>query len=311
MNAINIENLHIFLKGHHFYQSSKLILKNVSLQIKQGEICGLIGSNGAGKSTLIKTILGLIFPKKGTINIFGYPAGSIETHQLLGYLPEHPHFYLFLTSRGLLDFYANLYNIPRHLRRQRIEQTLERVGLANVPGSRTLQEYSKGMLQRIGIAQAILHDPKLLLLDEPMSGLDPMGRYEMAKLIQSLGNEGKTILFSSHILHDIETLCDRVAIISHGELLKNLELKSILTSSITGIEVIIDNVSHVEMDLVKIATTWETQGERLLIRVPDVASLTKVLTQAQKKNLDIIGINILRDSLEKYFISQMEAGEKA
>ncbi len=311
MNAIDIKDLSVFYKGRHFYQPSKPVLRHISLNVEEGEIYGLIGSNGAGKSTLIKMLLGLIFPKHGTASIFGHAVSEAPIHQLIGYLPEHPTFYPFLTATALLEFYGKLFKMPAQLRREKIKKVLARVGLDNVPPQTILREYSKGMLQRLGIAQAILHDPKLLLLDEPMSGLDPMGRYEIAKLIQSLGSEGKTILFSSHILHDIEMLCDRVAIISKGELLQDSEIQSLLSTTIRGIELVLENTSTTQAELGLLPATCEVHGKRILVNLPDFVALSQVLIHVQKKQLNIIGINILRDSLEQYFVSEVNKGKRS
>lgn len=192
-------------------------VRSVSFTVNPGEVFGFLGPNGAGKTTTIKVLTGLIRPTAGRATVLGGPPTSIEVKARVGFLPEQPYFYDYLKPTELLDIFGRLFGMDRGARRRRIHELLDLVGLAHAK-DRTLRKFSKGMLQRVGLAQALLNDPELLILDEPMSGLDPIGRKEVADLVASLKASGKTIFFSSHILADIERLCDRVVILDRGEL---------------------------------------------------------------------------------------------
>jgi ABC-2 type transport system ATP-binding protein len=195
---------------------------DLSFQIKKGEVLGLLGLNGAGKTTTIKLLLGLLFPTVGEVRIFGKPLPNLESMRNVGYLPELPTFYKYLTVTELLRLYGDLSDVPKELVKRRLPRLLEQVKLAGQEKKR-LGEYSKGMLQRAGLAQALLHDPKLVVLDEPVSGLDPLGLKEMRQLLLDLNKEGKTIFFSSHIISEAEKLCHRVAVIHQGRLARVIE----------------------------------------------------------------------------------------
>src|SRR3954467_11586375 len=192
-------------------------LRPLNLKVEEGEIFGYLGPNGAGKTTTLKLLMGLIFPTAGTARILGYEISDPRMKIQIGYLPEQPYFYDYLTAPELLEYYAQLSGVPAQGRSKKILEMLERVGLPDV-GRLQLRKFSKGMLQRVGIAQAILHDPRVVFLDEPMSGLDPMGRREVRNMMEELKSEGKTVFFSTHILSDAEALCDRVGIIHLGQL---------------------------------------------------------------------------------------------
>ncbi|MCF7838590.1 MAG: ABC transporter ATP-binding protein [Candidatus Marinimicrobia bacterium] len=195
-------------------------LRGISLTLPPNRILGLLGPNGAGKTTLIQTLLGFVKPSAGTVQIFGAAAGSRAARARLGYLPELPLFYPYLTGRELLDFNGRLFGLAPRVRRARAADLLERVGLTPA-ADRRLAAYSRGMLQRIGLAQALINNPDLVILDEPTSGLDPLGRLEVRRLISDLKTDGKTILFSSHELSEVELVCDQVAILSAGRLLRH------------------------------------------------------------------------------------------
>ena len=195
-------------------------LKSCSLTVYQGETFGLLGQNGAGKTTLLKTLLGIVKPTSGSALLLGKPLDDRTIKQRVGYLPENPYFYDYLTGWEFLQFAAGIFQIPASVQRQRIPHLLDLVGLAQSAAlKKQLRQYSKGMLQRIGMAQALINNPEIVFLDEPMSGLDPMGRYQMREIILSLKSQGKTIFFNSHVLSDVEKICDRVAILAKGELI--------------------------------------------------------------------------------------------
>ncbi|MDO5581676.1 MAG: ABC transporter ATP-binding protein [Planctomycetia bacterium] len=192
-------------------------LKALDLDIRRGEIFGLLGPNGSGKTTTIKLLLGLLFPTSGEVNIFGLPASNVAKNEKIGYLPEESYLYRFLNAEETLDFYGRLFNISGAVRRQRVAQLISMVGLESAK-KRQLREYSKGMTRRIGLAQALINDPDLIFLDEPTSGLDPIGTRNMKDLILELKAQGKTVLMSSHLLADVQDVCDRIGILYQGEL---------------------------------------------------------------------------------------------
>ena len=192
-------------------------LKGLDLEVRRGEVFGLLGPNGSGKTTTIKLLLGLLFPTEGEALVFGKPATDVAKNERLGYLPEESYLYRFLNADETLDFYGRLFDMPSDVRRQRIDELIKMVGLQKAR-KRQLQEYSKGMTRRIGLAQALINDPELILLDEPTSGLDPIGTREMKDMILRLKDEGKTIVMCSHLLADVQDVCDRIAILHQGEL---------------------------------------------------------------------------------------------
>ena len=204
-----------------FWMNQKIeSLKNCNLTVYQGETFGLLGQNGAGKTTLLKTLLGIVRPTTGSGILLGQPIGDRSVKDKIGYLPENPYFYDYLTAWEFLEFVAGLFEISKSIQIQRISQLLDLVGLSKSTAIRKqLRQYSKGMLQRVGMAQALINDPELVFLDEPMSGLDPMGRYQIREIIVSLKKQGKTIFFNSHVLSDVEKICDRIAILGKGELI--------------------------------------------------------------------------------------------
>ena len=236
-NAITLENICRSFKNH-FWQTKKEVLKNITLNIKQGEVFGFLGPNGAGKTTTIKIITGLIRPDAGNVSILGCHADTLEAKQRIGFLPESPYFYEHLTGYEFLKVHARLGNIKDC--RIRVIKLLRKVGLkeaVNLP----LRKYSRGMLQRVGIAQALVTDPDLFILDEPLTGLDPIGRKEIKDLILEQKSKGKTIFFSSHILPDAEAVCDRIGIIINGEIVKVGGLEELLKQGIKTDEISLED----------------------------------------------------------------------
>ncbi len=217
-------------------------LKALDLEIHRGEIFGLLGPNGSGKTTTIKLLLGLLFPTSGEVNILGRSASDVAKNERLGYLPEESYLYRFLNAEETLDFYGRLFNIPATVRRQRVETLIQMVGLEAVK-KRQLREYSKGMTRRIGLAQALINDPEVILLDEPTSGLDPIGTRQMKDLILQLKERGKTVIMSSHLLGDVQDVCDRVGILYQGEL-KELGRVEDLLKVVEQTEIRISNLSE-------------------------------------------------------------------
>lgn len=216
---VKIENLSKRYRTGFWLNQRITSLENCSLEIYQGETFGLLGPNGAGKTTLLKLLLGIIRPTSGSAHLLNQTAGDQSIKQQIGYLPENPYFYDYLTGWEFLTYSAGLFNIPSSIYKERIPELLDMVGLSRQAAiKKQLRQYSKGMLQRIGMAQALINDPAIIFLDEPMSGLDPTGRYQVREVILSLKDQGKTIFFNSHVLSDVEVICDRIAILDEGEL---------------------------------------------------------------------------------------------
>jgi len=218
MNVVlKIEKLRVEFAGREFRQTTKVALSSLDLEVDAGEIFGFLGPNGAGKTTTINVLLGFVTPKSGTAYLFGIDVRQPIARQRIGYLPELTYYYKFLTAEELLRFYAKIFGLGGTEADKRINRLLKLVDLESAR-RRPLKTYSKGMQQRVGLAQALINDPDLLILDEPTSGLDPLGRMKVREIIQRVKNEGKTVFFSSHELGEVETVCDRVVIISEGEL---------------------------------------------------------------------------------------------
>ncbi len=228
-SAIKVESLLKSFSGGLF-KPDFCAVNRVSLSVEQGEVYGLVGPNGSGKSTLMKAVLGLCAPTQGACYVFGRNSLAHDSRQEIGYLPENPYFYKYLTGHETLEFYGQLSNIPRAQLKSRVEEVLHKVSLYEVR-ERKVRTYSKGMLQRIGIAQAIIHDPKLLILDEPTAGVDPVGCYEIKELIQTFQSEGKTVFLCSHLLEHVSMICDRVGLMDKGELKSEGVLSELLEDS--------------------------------------------------------------------------------
>ncbi len=281
-------------------------LDDVTFAVRPGEIFGLLGPNGAGKSTTLKIVLGLLKPTRGAGMLLGKPLGSVAVRRRLGYLPENPYFYDYLTAREFLDTCAVLTGVPRRGRRERIERTLERVGLDPAEGRR-LRKFSKGMLQRVGLAQAILHDPELVILDEPMSGLDPVGRRQVRDLILELRGEGKTVIFSSHVLPDVEALCDRVGILVRGRLRRTGAVRELVRNAGSGYEIEAADLPA------SLAGSWtgsgaaRVSGDRFLIAAADRGEMEERVGQVLTAGGALLGVRPVRDSLEDVFLAELDA----
>jgi ABC-2 type transport system ATP-binding protein len=280
-------------------------VRGVSLKVNAGEIFGYLGPNGAGKTTTMKMAMGLIQPSTGQVKLFGRSVQDPMIRSKVGYLPEHPYFYDYLTASEILDFYGELYGIARAPRRRRVEELLELVGLTYA-ANRTLRRFSKGMLQRVGIAQAIINDPDLVILDEPLSGLDPMGRKEVRDIIVTLREQGKTVFFSSHILHDIETICDRVALLIQGKLHKVGPLDALLSEGTNEVDITARGVSpEVLATLQDTATSVEPLGPTTVFTVPEsqVGDVLRALLDAGAR---VHEVQPRRQSLESLFVHEAE-----
>ena len=244
MNAIEIKNLtKIYIKKQLIRNKKFLAVDNLSFEVAEGEIFGFLGPNGSGKTTTIKTLLGLLFPTEGECFIFGEKVPSLAALSKIGYLPEIPYLYKYLTAREILSLYGTVSGVSGNILKNRIDEVLETVKLKTGKDTR-LGEFSKGMLQRVGVAQAIIHKPQLLILDEPFTGLDPLGLKDMRDVILKLKADGKTIFFSSHIISEAEKICSRVAIIHRGKLLRIVKIAEIKLGSLENI--FIDEINKAE-----------------------------------------------------------------
>ncbi len=274
----------------------------------QGEIFGYLGPNGAGKTTTLKLLMGLIYPTAGTARILGRELSDPTMKAQIGYLPEHPYFYDYLTGAELLDYYGQLSGMEARGRGEKIAAMLERVGLRDAARVQ-LRKYSKGMLQRVGIAQAILHDPQVVFLDEPMSGLDPMGRREVRDLIQGLRDEGKTVFFSTHILSDAEALCSHVAVLNQGEL-KAIGTVSALTAAAGGKVEVMWQGERALAAMAGLAGECRMNGDVARATVPE-AMLDRAIDLLRRSECRLISITPMRLTLEDYFVQQLGKPEAA
>jgi len=274
-------------------------LDNLTLQVEDGEVFGFLGPNGAGKTTTLKLLMGLIFPTSGTARIHGRSIDDVRMHREIGYLPEQPYFYDYLTARELLDYYARFSGYSKAARRERVEQFLEKVGLASA-GDVQLRKFSKGMLQRVGIAQAVLHDPRVVFLDEPMSGLDPVGRREVRDIILGLKKQGCTIFFSTHILSDAEMLCDRVAVLASGKLQGVGAPNDIVSIEVHAMEILFEARDGSAFPP-GIGATVTRIGGRFRVEVQE-NSLFEALEQLKASQARILSVAPVRPTLEDYFL---------
>jgi len=278
-------------------------LDNLTLQVEEGEIFGYLGPNGAGKTTTLKLLTGLIFPTAGTARVRGKSIDDVTMHREIGYLPEQPYFYDYLTARELLDYYGHFGGLSKAQRRERVAQLLERVGLASAANLQ-LRKYSKGMLQRAGIAQAMLHDPKVVFLDEPMSGLDPVGRREVRDIILELKNQGKTVFFSTHILSDAEMLCDRVAVLASGKLLGVGAPGDIVALEVHAMDILFELREGRSLPA-GLPGQVTTMGGRCHMEVPE-SDLYAALEQLRRCEARILSVLPVRPTLEDYFLRLVE-----
>src|SRR6187549_4003158 len=281
-------------------------LDSLSLRIEPGEVFGFLGPNGAGKTTTLKLLMQLIFPTSGRAEILGRPVGDISTRRRIGYLPENPSFYDYLTAEELLGYFGNLFGYSGPDRRKRVSALLDRVGIG---AERRLQlrKFSKGMIQRVGIAQALLNDPEVVFLDEPMSGLDPLGRRDVRQLILDLRDQGRTVFFSSHILADAEALCRRVAVVAGGRLAASGALADILAFQVHGWELVMSGVSPELVARIKPAIRRATEisagrysFELSLDQPPD-----RILAELTAAGASLVSLNPMRDTLEDFFMKRV------
>ena len=305
MDDIVIENLTKTYASGWLGRSSFTALSGLSLSVTKGEIFGFLGPNGAGKTTTLKILLGLVQATSGKAMLLGKPAGDVETRRRIGFLPESPYFYDYLTAEEFLWFYGQLAGLSRAQMSSRISGLLDLVGLVEAR-TRQLRKFSKGMLQRIGLAQALIHEPELVILDEPMTGLDPVGRKQVRDLILSLRDRGKTVFFSTHILPDVEMICDRIGIVMRGQLVASGRVDDLLQQGDTkSVEIVckgIKDVNAVENAFIHTsASRVLQQGRQYLIVLPDSDLVDSVVGEIRQQGGQLLSITPHKASLEDLF----------
>jgi ABC-2 type transport system ATP-binding protein len=288
----------------------KRILHGISFDVKQGEIFGFVGPNGAGKTTTLKILMGLIRATSGSAAILGSDVHETNFRKHVGFLPENPYFYDFLTGREILRFYAKLSGVRAATREERVQTLLEWVGLSDAADTR-LRTYSKGMLQRVGIAQALVHDPDVIFLDEPMSGLDPIGRIEIRNLILRLRGDGKTVFMNTHILSDVEMLCDRVAVIVHGRIRYQGRIEELDRESGHISEVVVSGIAPEIAQRLEECSGAELRGhgERIAVRIQE-KGVNDVLQLVLSSGADVISVTPERATLEDVFMTAVKEDER-
>jgi ABC-2 type transport system ATP-binding protein len=290
-----------------FFKKKKVrAVDGVTLSVRGGQIFGFLGGNGAGKTTTIKMLMSLLYPTSGTAKILGQDISDFTMHRKIGYCPENPYFYDYLTPRELLAYFGELFEQDKTAIKARTEDLLEKVGLEERDRSRQLRKFSKGMLQRVGLAQSLINDPEIVFLDEPMSGLDPIGRREVRELIASLRDQGKTVFMSTHILSDVEALCDEVAILRKGKLAASGTLDDLLASQAEHqvFEVTLRGIDAEKLSDVFVGSDIVSRGHGVTVRVEDESKIDAILAEARKHGGKLVSIQPLKQSLEELFVSK-------
>jgi ABC-2 type transport system ATP-binding protein len=282
-------------------------LRGLSFEVQRGEVFGYLGPNGSGKTTTLKILLGLVTPDAGTATVLGSPLPDPGWRYRIGYLPEQPYFYDYLTAAEYLDYAGRLFGLPAAERREKARAVLATVGLER-HADVALRRYSKGMSQRLGLAQALINDPEMVFLDEPMSGLDPIGRRLVRDLILDLKARGKTVFFCTHILSDAESLCDRVALLRGGELVRAGRLDEILTMGVSHVEVLTSGGAGLAQWLASTSLRKKVMGERFKLEVEE-NSLVSTLQEVVAHGGRILSVQQVRQSLEQYFFEQVGGQE--
>jgi ABC-2 type transport system ATP-binding protein len=285
-------------------------LDRLSLSVEPGEVFGFLGPNGAGKTTTLKLLNQLIFPTSGHALVLGRPLGDVEARRRVGFLPESPYFYDYLTAEELLVYFASLFGYDPAERRRRAARLLDEVGVG-AERRLPLRKFSKGMLQRVGLAQALVNDPELVFLDEPMSGLDPLGRLEVRRLILGLRDRGCTVFFSSHILADAEVLCTRVAILAGGRMVASGRIADMLTFEVRGWELVMARAPAPALAALAPRPSKVTRiaEDRVALELPASAAPERVLADLVAAGASLVSLNPIRRTLEDYFVEQVAVAE--
>ena len=312
MDAIRTEGLSKHYTVGFWRSRPYVALEGLDLQVSPGEVLGFLGPNGAGKTTTLKLLMQLIFPTAGRAEILGRPVGDVAVRRRIGYLPENPYFYDNLSAEELLTYFAKLFGFQGADRTARVARILDEVGLG-AERRFQLRKYSKGMLQRVGLAQALLNDPEVVFLDEPMSGLDPIGRRDVRDIILRLRDRGTTVFFSSHILSDAETLCSRVAIVAHGKLVASGSLADMVPFRIRGWDLVATGLGPdaIAAFTAAGATSRAIADGRHHILLPAETTVDDAITRLSTLGGQLVSINPVRDTLEDFFLSRVrETGSR-
>src|SRR5918993_1050702 len=310
MHAIRTEGLTKHYSVGFWRSRPYVALDGLTLEVARGEVFGFLGPNGAGKTTTLKLLMQLIFPTTGSAWILDRPAGDVGMRRRIGYLPENPSFYDNVTAEELLAYFASLFGYRGAERTARVARLLDEVGLG---AERRLQlrKYSKGMIQRVGLAQALINDPEIVFLDEPMSGLDPLGRRHVRDIILRLRDQGTTVFFSSHILSDAEAICSRVGIIASGRMVAAGTLAEMVPFRIKGWDVVMSGLSAAAIELLTRlgASVKMVSADRWHVVLPPAAALQEVLARAEAAGGQLISVNPIRDTLEDFFVAQVRQSQ--
>jgi ABC-2 type transport system ATP-binding protein len=301
--VIHTEGLTKIYKGD-LGQKPVVGIDSLNLDVLEGEVFAFLGPNGAGKTTTIKLLTRLLFPSQGTVHIMGMPLSSRESMRQVGYLPEQPNLYGYLTGVEFLDFMGRIFDLPARARKKRIPEVLGLVGLSDC-GTRAIRTYSRGMMQRLGMAQALINDPELLILDEPMSALDPIGRKDFRDLILSLKKRGKTLFFSSHILSDAELVADRIGILKKGRMTQTGRLEDLMGTRSGIIEVtFIPNRGKPAKSALR-KYDFDVQGRKVLVRLEDEEDLPGLIRSVTRAGAKLVSVIPQRQSLEDIFMAEI------
>jgi ABC-2 type transport system ATP-binding protein len=304
--ALELRGLRKSYRIGHIRQKLRPVLKGLDLAVPRGEVFGYLGPNGSGKTTTLKILVGLLRVDAGEARVLGLPLSDRTWRYRVGYLPENPYLYDYLTAREYLEYVGRLFGLAAAERRRRADDLLARVGMTRAADV-ALRRASKGMLQRVGLAQALVNDPELVILDEPMSGLDPLGRHLVRRLILELKDAGKTVFFSTHILSDAETLCDRVAVLRDGQVMASGPLNEILTIDVSHMEVILSGLDAAQVEALGPGIAARNLGERWRVEAPE-ASLHDVIGRALANGGRVLSVLPIRQSLEEFFVREMAPG---
>jgi ABC-2 type transport system ATP-binding protein len=283
-------------------------LDALTMQVEHGEVFGFLGPNGAGKSTTLKLLMGLILPTSGTARILGRPIADLSTRRQIGFLPENPYFYDYLTAEELLMYFAGLTGLSGSTRRERVAAVLDEVGIGR-ERSMKLRAFSKGMIQRVGVAQALVGEPRVVFFDEPMSGLDPLGRRDLRHLMLRLRDRGCTVFFSSHILSDAEALCSRVAIVAQGRLMAQGRLADIVAFELRGWELVVSNLSDPVKAMLegRVGAIVPLSDQRYTLELPPTEPPARIVGELAAAGVNIVSLNPIRTTLEDLFVSLVGA----
>ena len=308
MDAIQTEALTKHYRVGFWRPRPYVALDRLTLHVRQGDVFGFLGPNGSGKTTTLKLLMQLIYPSSGRAEILGRPVGDAAVKRRIGYLPENPYFYDHLTAEELLQYFAALFGYSAAEGRRRASSLLDEVGIG-AERRRHLRTFSKGMLQRVGIAQAVINDPEVVFFDEPMSGLDPLGRREVRELILRLRDRGCTVFFSSHVLSDAETLCNRVAILSEGRLAAEGDLSEMLAFQARAWELVVTGLANTVLESATasghIVKATPLGVGRYALEVPLSASPDRLVTDLVAHGAQLVSINPIRETLEDFFVRQV------